>query len=225
MSFKPLKRYTCLVAFNSLLDTVVLVHKLRPEWQKGKANFPGGKVEVMDYWHASDCVQGAYPFYCRPPKLPDDAMCCGGGTEGADNAYLRCVVREAREETGLEISPGATTYFCSLRFGSKENASEVRFFATVVNVDNATTMEEERVFLAAVEDVASGWVHHMTFRDEARTKVSNVQSVEYPFMGPDTCIPTMLNLPWLVLMARSSLQHRTTSAFPMVIYEASAHGS
>lgn len=40
-----MKKYTLGFIFNSTLDKVLLIHKLRPEWQLGKLNGLGGKVE------------------------------------------------------------------------------------------------------------------------------------------------------------------------------------
>ncbi len=40
-----MKHYTLGFVFNSELNEVLLIHKNRPEWQKGKINGPGGKVE------------------------------------------------------------------------------------------------------------------------------------------------------------------------------------
>lgn len=44
-----MRRYSAVALFSPNLDRVVLIHKLRPTWQAGKANFPGGKVEKGDW--------------------------------------------------------------------------------------------------------------------------------------------------------------------------------
>ncbi len=41
----PMKRYTLGFIFNSTLTKVLLIHKLTPEWQKGRVNGIGGKTE------------------------------------------------------------------------------------------------------------------------------------------------------------------------------------
>mgnify|MGYP000718169211 FL=1 len=48
MSFNPKRRYSAVAVFSDDLERVVLIHKLRPNWQAGKANLPGGKVELSD---------------------------------------------------------------------------------------------------------------------------------------------------------------------------------
>lgn len=47
-----MKRYSCVAAFSRGRHDILLIHKLRPAWQAGKANFPGGKVEAVDYTDA-----------------------------------------------------------------------------------------------------------------------------------------------------------------------------
>ena len=41
-----MQRYTLGFIFTSSLEEVLLIHKLKPEWQKGRINGIGGKVEV-----------------------------------------------------------------------------------------------------------------------------------------------------------------------------------
>lgn len=40
-----MKKYTLAFIFNNVMDRVLLVHKLSPEWQAGKLNGVGGKIE------------------------------------------------------------------------------------------------------------------------------------------------------------------------------------
>lgn len=40
-----MKKYTLGFIFNESLDHVLLIHKLRPDWQVGKLNGVGGKIE------------------------------------------------------------------------------------------------------------------------------------------------------------------------------------
>ncbi len=44
-----MNRYSAIAIFDKDLDRVVLIEKQKPAWQAGKANFPGGKVETVDY--------------------------------------------------------------------------------------------------------------------------------------------------------------------------------
>ena len=43
-----MNRYSAIAIFDKDLDRVVLIEKQKPAWQAGKANFPGGKVELQD---------------------------------------------------------------------------------------------------------------------------------------------------------------------------------
>lgn len=48
------KHYTVGFIFNKSLEKVLLIHKLRPEWQNGKINGIGGKFE--DGEESLDCI-------------------------------------------------------------------------------------------------------------------------------------------------------------------------
>jgi len=48
-TWSPRRRYSAVAVFSDDLERVVLIHKLKPAWQAGKANFPGGKVEAKDW--------------------------------------------------------------------------------------------------------------------------------------------------------------------------------
>ena len=42
----PKRRYSAVALFSQDLEHVLLIHKQKPAWQAGKANFPGGKVDA-----------------------------------------------------------------------------------------------------------------------------------------------------------------------------------
>lgn len=119
-------RYSAVICLSEDLCRVVLLHKLKPDWQKGKANFPGGKVEAVDYH-------------------PEDTMLCWQYV-----IYRKCAVREVREETSLEISD--PTLFCVLKYAK----AECYFFYHVGDISKAKTMEAETVFTDTVDNVLSG---------------------------------------------------------------------
>lgn len=48
------QKYTVGIIFNNDYTKVLLVHKQRPEWQKGKVNFVGGKYEAGET--AQECI-------------------------------------------------------------------------------------------------------------------------------------------------------------------------
>jgi 8-oxo-dGTP diphosphatase len=49
-----MKKYTIGALFTSDFNRVLLIQKERPQWQKGKLNFPGGHIEVGEWGH--DCI-------------------------------------------------------------------------------------------------------------------------------------------------------------------------
>ena len=53
-NLKQMKKYTLGFIFNSSMDKVLLVHKLSPEWQRGKLNGLGGKLEPGE--GGLDCI-------------------------------------------------------------------------------------------------------------------------------------------------------------------------
>lgn len=49
------KQYVCGFCFDDILDYVVLIEKQKPEWQKGRVNGVGGKVEPFEpVYHAME---------------------------------------------------------------------------------------------------------------------------------------------------------------------------
>lgn len=49
-----MKRYTVGFVFDHTMENVLLIHKQRPDWQKGKLNGPGGKIEENETPH--ECI-------------------------------------------------------------------------------------------------------------------------------------------------------------------------
>lgn len=138
-TWSPRRRYSAVAVFSDDLERVVLIHKLKPAWQAGKANFPGGKVEDSD-WEALH-----------------------GQDDYEATAYRRCATRELTEETGLVVPVEALTLFCTLRFRSHEgDDAECRFFTTKLLCkgrdldDHVKTVEDEEIFCDWVDDMMSG---------------------------------------------------------------------
>jgi len=132
------KRYSAVVLLSEDLNKVVLVHKQKPDWQKDKANFPGGKVEGCDECNTPEYVNGCmgkFPLY----------------KDGLIGYWIishqKCAIREVREETGLLIDN--PTLFCVLKF----QEAECHFFYYVGDITKASTMEEAVIFIDTVNDV------------------------------------------------------------------------
>jgi len=137
LAYNPKRRYSAVVMFSDDLEYVLLIHKLKPDWQAGKANFPGGKVEIKDW---------------PPHGTGEDENSDYLGA--ADDAYKCAAVRELREETGLGITWTDLKLFCRLRFTSREgDEAECCFFAARGPIFDAQTKETEQVFTAEVHEV------------------------------------------------------------------------
>ena len=202
MSFNPKRRYSAVALFSENLERVVLIHKLRPDWQAGKANLPGGKVELSDipgsWWSVHGDSHGL-------DLQPGDTWVTSFSEESFDIAYRRCAVRELREETGLDIAAAALKLFCRLRYVSREgNAAECCFFAARGDVDAARTMEAERVFVGEVAHVFDG---------------IGAYDFDPKTIGYRVELPTMPNLPYLVAMARQCLRGEGGATWPLTVYE------
>lgn len=105
-------KYVVGFLFDSKMRGVVLIQKTKPDWQKGKLNGVGGKVE-----------------------------------EG--ETFLDAMVREFREEAGMEITDWEP--FCRLTFP----AGEVQFFYTTRHITEIEieSKTEEEVSLYSVDEL------------------------------------------------------------------------
>ena len=203
MSFNPKKRYSAVAVFSDDLERVVLIHKLRPDWQAGKANLPGGKVEASDWQCEYSGGQASPPCTCSGKTWNTDHR----DEQPEPMAYLRCAVRELHEETGLDIAAAALKLFCRLRFISREgDAAECYFFAARGDVDAARTLEEERVFVESVDCVLSGYANN--------GKDAKVEGSWW--------MPLVPNLPYIVAMVRQCLRGEGGAAWPLTVYESGA---
>lgn len=209
-TWSPRRRYSAVAVFSDDLERVVLIHKLKPAWQAGKANFPGGKVEAT-----KDYLDGFDPQY---DDISHDVKC--------DLVYRRCAVREVAEETGLVLDIATMKLFCTLRFKSPDSDgdAECQFFCCVGDVDKVRTMESERVFVDESSSIQQGYhATYCTYRDAESTKTSEIPTKECCYLADDASIPTMSNLPWLTAMARQTLRDDgSDSTPPFVVYEAGA---
>jgi 8-oxo-dGTP pyrophosphatase MutT (NUDIX family) len=140
-----MKRYSCITLFDKCLEHVLLIHKLRPDWQAHKANFPGGKLEEEDLPHVEGCLSNS------PSR-----GCCRITLEADELAFLNAANRELREETGL--SGVQLHHYCTLKYQVNQVEGECRFYCGVADIFDAKTIEEERIFVAEVDDVLDGQV-------------------------------------------------------------------
>lgn len=220
MTWSPRRRYSAVAVFSEDLERVVLIHKLRPSWQAGKANFPSGEVVAKDALAGLPQESTFFEALTRhPEQLPEtlsivDEILIKPGlqTNFTDvliaRAHLMCATRKLAEETGLVVAADALKLFCTLRFRDPATGEggECQFFCCVGDVEAARTMETETVFVDDLTELWQGEVSY-TYRVEYGTKWR--------------IIPTLPNLPWLTAMARQTLRGES-KAPPFVVYEAEA---
>lgn len=94
--------YTLGIIFTPDLKEVVLIKKARPEWQAGHYNFPGGKSE-------------------------EDTNTLDGKEEA-----IKCISREIKEETGLNIKPKAW-----LQIGMLRNSAQYLVWIYTTQIDKS----------------------------------------------------------------------------------------
>lgn len=193
MNWSPKHRYSAIVVFSKDLERVVLIHKLKPAREAGKANLPGGRVEERDFQCLGWCFQGSQ---CEPCQARMNL-----GPNSFEFVYARCAFRKLREETGLEIAESALKIFSKLRFTTPEgDAAECCFFVARGDVDIARTVEAAEVFSTDVTHVLRQTAH-----------------IRRPWH--DHWIPTIPSLPYLVAMARQCLHDDWTTTWPLIVYD------
>lgn len=122
-----MKRYVAGFLFNSGCTHVALVEKQKPDWQKGRLNAIGGKIERI--W----VEQGIHSH--DEPEAPVVAM-----------------VREFVEETGLQTLNDDWTEFCILT--NRDYDFEVHFFYYVMGVHDIAkrlkTTTDEKILVEPI---------------------------------------------------------------------------
>lgn len=123
--------------FSPCLTQVVLIQKNRPEWQAGKWNGVGGKVEDLDQ--------------PKPHEQPLNML------QWDDLQNLRAQQREWTEETSAQ-SP-EWRLFCRLRGNAKEGGQiRLSFFCATGSFNDVRTATDETVQVHLVNSVMSGEV-------------------------------------------------------------------
>ena len=133
-----MKKYVCGLMFSSNKESVALIVKNKPDWQKGLLNGIGGKIEEFDSINAKNLKERSL-----------NAMC-----------------REFKEETGVETFPQNWNLF--LTMGSdigKANDENIQQYNESWQVDfyrcfddkvyNVQTQEEENVVVRNICDLLS----------------------------------------------------------------------
>lgn len=192
-----MRRFSAVANFSEDRNDVLVVKKLRPAAQMGRANFPGGKVELSD-WRL------------KPRRL------AGWTLEDTVAAHRAAAARENREETGLSVAETDLVHFCTLRCDDDAGEEfEIMFFCCVTDVSKAKTKTDELVYAAnASLLITNCHTQHHTFRNETGTMTSDEQCEQTPILGDVAQIPAMSNLSWLTAMALQVLRGVDRDAQP-----------
>jgi len=126
------KEYVLGFAFSKDTNHIVLILKDRPDWQKGKLNGVGGKIESSDYTDMPTYLKG-HPF----------------------GNWIYAMNREFLEETGVDIIDW--DYFCRMEFKNDllGGTAIVYCFRTFTDtIFQCKTMESEQVGIFTTEHIA-----------------------------------------------------------------------
>jgi 8-oxo-dGTP pyrophosphatase MutT (NUDIX family) len=125
-TFEVATRYVLGFAFTPSRKGVILIKKRRPNWQAGKLNGPGGKIEAGE--------------------TPEQAM-----------------IREFKEETGIDTELGQWSDFCAhVRPSGDERSYSLDLFSTVL-----TLQQYQQLDMPTDEEPCWRSVEGMNFTDEA----------------------------------------------------------
>ena len=134
--------YVLCVVVDKEHKTVVLIHKLKPEFQNGKLNCPGGKVEQADY--DAFFTDDNFSNYVMNPNRTSF-----GAVESAR--------REFFEEAGVNSVPSTwkhviTMHSSDLNSNSdKDNWEMYICFNDTLDLSQVKTMETEKVEIFAID--------------------------------------------------------------------------
>lgn len=113
-------KYVLNAIFSRDMDKVLVIKKNRPEWQSGKFNLIGGRVE------------------------------------DTDKSTAHAVIRETKEECGIDISEADIYYSGTLLSSSDEEEHEVECFVTITDeIYNSTTTTDELVYMLSMEELGN----------------------------------------------------------------------
>jgi len=129
---EPDVQYALGFYFNPEGTKVVLIEKLKPKWQKGKLNGVGGKLEGNEI-----------PTSMRP----------------FTETYLACMVREFKEETGIETKPEDWENFATYH----GEGWYMYIFKAFGDVSKAKTMEAEEVRVVDVNNLPENVINNLRF--------------------------------------------------------------
>lgn len=134
-------KYVLCVAVDKEHKNVVLIHKLKPEFQKGKLNCPGGKIENDDY----NVVN------CRLNTINSRDFDGWAGQMSAS--------REFFEETSIESEFDIWHHVITLysgdlnRYGDKDIWEMYIHFTDQLDITKVKTMEAEKIEIFPINNL------------------------------------------------------------------------
>jgi 8-oxo-dGTP diphosphatase len=127
-------KYVLCVTVDKAHKNVVLIHKLKPSFQKGKLNCPGGKVELSDLADYLECLSYNHLFDNTPMS-----------------ESIFSAKREFLEETGVSSRPVDWKHIITLhsgdltRYGDKDNWEMYICFTDALDITQVKTVESEKI--------------------------------------------------------------------------------
>jgi 8-oxo-dGTP diphosphatase len=120
-----MKKYSLGFIFNSAGNEVLLIHKNNPDWQKGKVNGIGGKIEIGE-------------------------------------SSVECIIRETKEETGLDTNNEDWIHFGQIINGDK-STSQLFYYIYPGVTSDATTQEDEEIEWFAVNNLPNNIMSNLSW--------------------------------------------------------------
>lgn len=123
-------KYIIGILFRRNFTEVLMIHKLKPEWQKGLINFPGGKMELLPF------TKPSIGLYDPRRETP-----------------FACASREFKEETNLDIPEKMWLHIGQIQ--GVDYTCEVMTALWSESFGRAKTMEKEKIEWIKVSDFSA----------------------------------------------------------------------
>ena len=136
-------QYVLCIAVDMDHEDVVLIRKLKPAFQKGKVNAPGGKVEADK---DTPMVEGIFDM---DSDVSEIISCMA----------QHAASREFMEETGVVSDPWAWKHVITLisgnlkRYEDQQNWEMFILFTDALDISQVKTMEVEEIFISPINEL------------------------------------------------------------------------
>jgi len=133
-------KYVLTIASDKQHKNVVLIHKLKPAFQNGKLNAPGGKIDPEDF----------LPIESHANISPDELMSAVARHAGS---------REFFEETGVKSHSHQWKHIITLhsgdlnRYGDKDDWELYICFTDELDITQVRTVEAEKIEVFPIDNL------------------------------------------------------------------------